>query len=118
MSRLKRRGERILPCAMPESTQGEETELPRRTWNRVPQRNFGEEVPETTRDTEVKQTSQSGFDPAGAKSLLYVDERDKGVLVAADAQGVHKVKAIASAPQRKPPWQGSSCGRMWGAIRA
>ena len=25
---------------------------------------IGEEVPETTRDTEVKETNQSGFDPA------------------------------------------------------
>ena len=32
------RGERILPCTMPESTQGEETEPPRRAWDRVPQR--------------------------------------------------------------------------------
>ena len=38
ISRLKRRGEIILPCAMPESTQGEETEPPRRTWDRVPHR--------------------------------------------------------------------------------
>ena len=41
-------------------------------------RGNGEDVPETTRDTEVKETNQSGFDPAGFKSLLYVDERDKG----------------------------------------
>ena len=38
IGRLKRRRERILPCAMPESTQGEETEPPRRTWDRVPHR--------------------------------------------------------------------------------
>ena len=43
-----------------------------------PQRKIGEEVPETTRDTEVKETNQSDFDPAGVKSLLNVDERDKG----------------------------------------
>ena len=49
-------------------------------------------MPETTRDTEVKETNQSGFDPAGAKSLLHVDELDKGVLMAAEAQGVHKAE--------------------------
>ena len=75
---------------MLESTQGEETEPPRRTWDRVPQ--IGEEVPEATRDTEVKETSQSGFDPAGVESLLSVDERDKGVLVTAEAQGIHKAE--------------------------
>ena len=47
---------------------------------------------ETTRDTEVKETNQSGFDPAGVKSLLDVDERDKGVLVTAEAQGIHKAE--------------------------
>ena len=36
--RLKRKGERILPRAMPESTQGEETEPPRRTLDKVPQK--------------------------------------------------------------------------------
>ena len=49
-------------------------------------------MPETARDTEVKETNQSGFDPAGVKSLLNVDERDKGVLVEAEAQGVHKAE--------------------------
>ena len=49
-------------------------------------------MPETTRDTEIKETNQSGFDPAGVKSLLNVDERDKGVLVAAEAQGLHKAE--------------------------
>ena len=34
----KKGGERILPCAMPESTPGGEREPPRRTWDRVPQR--------------------------------------------------------------------------------
>ena len=49
-------------------------------------------MPETSRDTEVKDTNQSGFDPAGVKSLLNVDERGKSVLVAAEAQGVHKAE--------------------------
>ena len=49
-------------------------------------------MPETARDTEVKETNQSGFDPAGVKSLFDVDERDKGVLVAAEAQGVHEAE--------------------------
>ena len=53
---------------------------------------MGEEVPEATRDTEVKEMNQSGFDPAGVKSLLDVDERDEGVLVAAEAQGVHEAE--------------------------
>ena len=49
-------------------------------------------MPETARDTEVKETNQSGFDPAGVKSLFDVDERDKGVHVAAEAQGVHEAE--------------------------
>ena len=53
---------------------------------------IGEEVPETTRDTEVTETNQSGFDPAGVKSLFHVDGRDKGVLVTAEAQGVDKAE--------------------------
>ena len=53
---------------------------------------IGEEVPEATRDTEVKETNQSGFDPVGVKSLCNVDERDKGVLVTAEAQGIHKAE--------------------------
>ena len=44
-------------------------------------------MPEATRDTKVKETNQSAFDPAGVKSLLNVDERDNGVLVTAGAQG-------------------------------
>ena len=76
---------------MPESTQGEEKEPPRRTWDRVPQE-IGEEVPERSRDTEVKETNQSGFDPEGVKSLLNVNERDKGVLMTAEAQGVHEAE--------------------------
>ena len=87
MSRLKRRGERTLPCTMPESTQGEDTEPRQGAAEEV-----GEEVPETARDTEVKETNQSGFDPARVKSLFDVDEHDKGVLVAAEAQGVHEAE--------------------------
>ena len=49
-------------------------------------------MPETSRDTEVKETNQSGFDPAGVKSLLNVDERGEGVLMAPEAQGVHKAE--------------------------
>ena len=37
-------------------------------------------------------TTRSGFDPAGVKSLLNVDERDKGVLVTTEAQGIHKAE--------------------------
>ena len=44
------------------------------------------------RDTEVKETNQSCFDPAGVKSLFNVDERGKGLLMAAEAQGVHKTE--------------------------
>ena len=40
----------------------------------------------------MKETNQSGFDPAGVKSLLNVDERDKGVLVTAEAHGIHKAE--------------------------
>ena len=85
VSRLKRKGERILPCAMPESTQGEETEPPRRTSDRVPQRKPASRC-------QRRPVTQSGFDPAGVKSLLNVDERGKGVLMAAEAQGVHKAE--------------------------
>ena len=38
--RLKRRGERTRPWAMPESVQGCEREEPRRTWDRVPRRKW------------------------------------------------------------------------------
>ena len=51
--------------------------------------------------TKVKETNQSGFDPVGVESLLNVDERGKGVLMAAEAQGVHKAEGHPS-----------SCGRM------
>ena len=62
--RLKRRGERILPCAMPESTQGEETEPPRRTWDRVPHRKLARRcqrdpvTPKLKRRTRVASTQQ------------------------------------------------------------
>ena len=49
-------------------------------------------MPETSRNTEVKETNQSGFDPAGVRSILNVDERDKGVLMAAEVHGVHKAE--------------------------
>ena len=76
---------------MPESTQGEETEPPTYLGQGTTQE-VGEEVPERFRETEVKETNQSGFDPAGVKSLLDLDERDKGVLVTAEAQGVHEAE--------------------------
>ena len=46
-------------------------------------------MPQALGDTEIKETEKSGFDPAGVKSLLDVDERGKGV---AEAQGVHKAE--------------------------
>ena len=49
-------------------------------------------MPQASRDTEVKKTNQSGFDLAGVKSLLNVNERGKGVLMATEAQGVHKTE--------------------------
>ena len=55
-------------------------------------RGGAKEIPISSTDTEVKETNQSGFDPAGVKSLLNVDERDKGVLVTAEAQGVHEAE--------------------------
>ena len=70
---------------MPESTQGEETEPPRRTWDKVPHRKLARRcqrdpvTPKSKRRTRVK-------------SLLNVDERDKGVLVTAEAQGIHKAE--------------------------
>ena len=81
----------------------------RRTWDRAPQRKLARKVPETFRDTEVKETNQSGFDRAGVKSLLHVEERDKGVLVAAEAQGVHETEGHGVGTPA-PPWEVSVVG--------
>ena len=70
MSRLKRRGERILPSAMPESTQGEETEPPRRTWDSVPQRKLARRCQRRPVTPTSKRRTRSGLDPPGVKSLL------------------------------------------------
>ena len=67
---------------------------------------IGEEVPETTRDTEVKETDKSGFDPAGVESLLDVNERDKGVLMTAEAQGIHKAEGHGVGPSGNRPGKG------------
>ena len=59
--KIEKKG-RILPCAMPESTQGEETEPPRRTWDRVPQRKLARRcqrrpvTPKSKRRTRVAST--------------------------------------------------------------
>ena len=37
-------------------------------------------------------TNQSGFDPVRVESLLDVNERDKSVLVTAEAQGVYEAE--------------------------
>ena len=64
ISRLKRRGERVLPCAMPESTQGGETEPPRRTCDKVPHRKLASRchrnpvTPKSKRRTRVASTQQ------------------------------------------------------------
>ena len=47
-------------------------------------------MPQAPRDTEIRETNNCGFDPAGVKRLLDVNERGKGVHMAAEAQGVHK----------------------------
>ena len=49
-------------------------------------------MPQAKSDTEIKETDKSGLDSAGVENLLDVDERGKGVLVAAEAQGVHKTE--------------------------
>ena len=58
------------------------------------------------------------FDPAGVRSLLIVDERDKGVLVTAEAQGIHKADGHGVGIAAETALEGSSCGKMWGAMRA
>ena len=64
MSKLKRRRKIILPCAMPESTEGGETKPPRRTWDRVPQRKLASRcqrrpgTPKSKRRTRVASTQQ------------------------------------------------------------
>ena len=84
ISRLKRRGERSLPCAMPESTQREETEPPRRSWDRVPHRKLARRcqrdpvTPKSKRRTRVASTQKD----------LNVDE-----CVTAEAQGVYEAES-------------------------
>ena len=67
-----------------------------------------------------KSKDQSGFDPAGVKSLLNVDERDKGVLVTAEAQGIHKAAGHSvpteTALGRLKNYEGAGCERN-GAVR-
>ena len=70
-------------------------------------------MPETC-DTEVKETNQSGFYPAGVGSLLDVNERDKGVLVTAEAQGIHKAEGQSVGTPTE-----TDLGRIeWEAMRA
>ena len=54
---------------------------------------------QTPRDTEIKETNKSGFDPAGAESLLDVNECGKNVLMAAEAQGVKAMERNKSIDQ-------------------
>ena len=85
MSKLKRRGERILPCAMPESTQGEETEPPRR-WDTAGTCQSRPMTPKSRDEPEWLRPNKS------QKNLLNVDERCISVLMAAEAHGVHKAE--------------------------
>ena len=71
-------------------------------------------MPETSRDTKVKETDKSGFDPAEVESLLDVNERD----MAAEAQGVQKAAGHGVGTPAETALGRSSCGRMWGAMRA
>ena len=85
MSRMKRRGERTLQCqSRPRVKTQSHQDGP---GSRCPQRKLARRclrwlvTPKSKRRTRVAS-------PAGVKSLFDVDERDKGVLVAAEAQGV------------------------------
>ena len=115
---IEKKGERTLPCAMPESTQGKDTEPPRRTWDKVPQRKLARRcqrrpvTPKSKRRTRVASTQQE------SKAFLMSMNATKVCSWRRRRKESTRLKAIASAPQRKPPWEGSSCGRMWGAMRA
>ena len=114
-SSLKRRGETILPCAMPESTQGWRDRATKTDLGQGTTEEICEQVPLAPRDTEIKETDKSGFDPAGVESLLQYQSTQQRLCSWQRRRKVPtRLKAIASAPQRKPPWEGSSCGRMMG----
>ena len=98
---IEKKGERILPCAMPESTQGEETEPPRRTWDRVPQRKLARRcqrrpvTPKSRRRTRVASTQQE------SKAFL---------MCARDGGGARN-------PQRWRPWRRHTNGNRPGKGR-
>ena len=77
---------------MPESTQGEETEPPRRTWDRVPQRKLARRCQRRPATPKSKQRTRVAPTKQESKAFFNVDECDKGVLVAAEAQRVQKIE--------------------------
>ena len=84
---------------MPESTHGEETEPPTRSWDRVPQRKLARRcqrrvvTPKSKRRTSVDSTQQ--------ESEVFIMSMKATNM----CQGIHRTEGH-DAPQRKPPWEG------------
>ena len=78
---------------------------------------IGEEV-QTPVTPKSKRRTRVGFDPAGVKSLLNVDERDKGVLVTAEAQGIHKAEGHSVGTPAEPALGSFRVVENVGAMRA
>ena len=88
---VEKKGRKNSALRNAESTQGGETEPPRRTWDRVPHRKLASKCQRDPVTPEIEETNKS-FDPAGVESFFDVSERGKGVLMAAQAQGVHEAE--------------------------
>ena len=76
---------------------------------------IGKKVPKTTRDTEVKETNQSG---STQQDSLLVGERDKSVLVTAEAQGVHEAEGHGVGTPAETALGRVELWKMWEAMRA
>ena len=114
---IEQKGERVLPWAMPESTLGRETEPSRRTCDSVPHRKLASEchrdpvTPKSKIRTRVASTQQE------SKAFLMSMNAAKVCSWRRRRKVSTTLEAVAPV-QRKPPWEGSSCGKMWGAMRA
>ena len=72
-------------------------------------------MPERSCDTEVEETNQSGFDPAGVKNLLDVDETRQRCARDGEAQGVHEADSLGvGTPSGNRPGKGRVVEKMCG----
>ena len=84
------------------ATQGEETEPPRRTWDRVPQRKLARRcqrrpvTPKSKRRTRVASTQQE------SEAFLVSMNATKGVHVTAEAQGIQGIFSCTPEPHIVP----------------